>query len=245
LPPLPKPAVAAVRTDDDSRLTTTPLTDSVISPGPLPSGRGYLGRVAAMRGGGPPSFDGGDSAQPKPTSPDPPRAPARRDDLQRLLVAGYEMMPELARPVISALAYVDPPRLTPPPAEPRVDVNRAELRARIAGTNLALRALEAEIDRRRAWPIGEVAAFTTRLRQLATRCHDLRLFLDLLDEPERRLFEPLRSPLPVVAQLGEQLAAARRRIAPDDRSRDAMAHRDMLDHLHGELESIRQLLDAH
>ena len=166
--------------------------------------------------------------------------PPRRVELGRLIGSELEDLPERAPPVISALAYVDPPPLAVPPTEPTVDVNREELRARIAGTNLALRALEAEIDRKSAWPIGELAAFTARLERLAARADDLRLFLDLLEPTERRLFESPRSPLPVAAQLRGQIAAARRRVALDDMSRDAIVHREMLDQLLAELRSIER-----
>ncbi|MFW6124700.1 MAG: hypothetical protein ACOC46_01020, partial [Pirellulales bacterium] len=148
------------------------------------------------------------------------------------------------RSVVSALARLQPPVLEEPLVEPTVAVNREELGTRIAGTNLALRALEAEMDRRAAWPLGQVAAFTGRLKALAVRVHDLRLFLDLIDESDRRLMEPLQSPLPVVGQLQRQIVGARRRIAPDDRSHDALARREILDHLQGELGSIRELLDG-
>jgi len=251
LPPLPEPAVAVVvRADSESPDADSPLMERAAPAephraAPPPSGGSYSWLPQLL-----PPMPDGRAGHPEDTVPALPllhsdarrefAGPPRRVELGRLIGSELEDLPERAPPVISALAYVDPPPLAVPPTEPTVDVNREELRARIAGTNLALRALEAEIDRKSAWPIGELATFTARLERLAARADDLRLFLDLLEPTERRLFESPRSPLPVAAQLRGQIAAARRRVALDDMSRDAIVHREMLDQLLAELRSIER-----
>ncbi len=98
-------------------------------------------------------------------------------------------------------------------AEPAVGVNVDELRTRIAGTNMALRALEAELYEARSWNHDELASIVARLHALVLRAEDMRLFRDMVPEETRRLIDVTDSPQPAITLAAARIADARQRIS--------------------------------
>ncbi len=91
-------------------------------------------------------------------------------------------------------------------------INLNELRSRIAGTNLALRAMESELYEPREWRPTELTPLVARLHTLALRVEDARLFRQMVPEDTRQLIDTADSPKPIVTLLAEQIAATRQRI---------------------------------
>lgn len=96
--------------------------------------------------------------------------------------------------------------------QPTVAVNVEELRSRTAGTNMALRALEAELHERRDWNIDELARLVTRLHTLTLRVEDMHLFREIVPEATRRLIAAADSPRPAITLVASKIAEARQRI---------------------------------
>ncbi len=99
---------------------------------------------------------------------------------------------------------------------PAVRVNTEELTAQIAGNNLSLRNLEAELDEKQPWDAVRLEAVVARLDTLVVKHQDLLLFRDLTTPAEQVLLGSIRSPQQALAALKEQVAAACRRARGSD-----------------------------
>jgi hypothetical protein len=103
-----------------------------------------------------------------------------------------------------------PPKLdNPPPARPTHRVNLAELTTRVAGTNLALQTLEAELDENDGWDARRLAPLVDRLRSLVLRHNDLALFRQLISPGERSSVGRLESPRAAISRLAARISEAR------------------------------------
>jgi hypothetical protein len=102
------------------------------------------------------------------------------------------------------------PSLQPPPATGRTHrVNLAELATRVAGNNLALRVLEAELDQDHPWDARRLGPLVDRLGILAMRRHDLAVFHELITPRERERVGSLDSPQAAIARLADRIVEAR------------------------------------
>ena len=108
----------------------------------------------------------------------------------------------------------EPAAAKPPkgPAEEHVQVNIEELAARIAGINLALRTLEAELDEKREWNADELDRILNRLDILVLRQKDLNLFRDLVTPAEQAKAGQIESPRQAITALAARIVAVRNRI---------------------------------
>lgn len=113
-------------------------------------------------------------------------------------------------PVRSApLAPAFTPREMPPGA---VKINTNELGARIAGCNLAFRALEADLDEAGPWNGKSIEPLLDRLETLSIRRDDLKLYRDLLPEGKRAKIAKLETPKTAMSRLGARIFEVRRAI---------------------------------
>ena len=92
------------------------------------------------------------------------------------------------------------------------EVNLIELAARIAGNNMALRGVEAQLSTSREWDSTQLTAMVTALKQLSDRRHDLTLFRNLLPESDRRLVGELESPRTAISQCSARISETRERV---------------------------------
>ena len=88
-------------------------------------------------------------------------------------------------------------------------MNLDELKVRIAGTNLALRALEDDADEDRRWTAASLEPLVERFGGLIERRGDLSLFLELVSPRDRSKVGRLDSPRPAVSQLAARIDDAR------------------------------------
>lgn len=106
---------------------------------------------------------------------------------------------------------LDPASDQPPPR-----VNLDDLAARIAGTNLALRALEAELDEDRHWNARRLGPLVDRLGILVLRRDDLAKFRGLISPKEQARVGRLASPQGAISLLAARIFEARSRAAGPD-----------------------------
>lgn len=92
---------------------------------------------------------------------------------------------------------------------PAITVNMGELSSRVAGTNMALRSLEAELDSKEDLTVDELDSMVGRLNRLATRRKDLALYLEVISPQQRATVARLESPRTVIMQLQSRLDTAR------------------------------------
>ncbi len=92
------------------------------------------------------------------------------------------------------------------------EVNLIELAARIAGTNMNLRGVEAQLTKDHKWDATQLAAMVDAIKQLSNRRDDLTLFRNLLPESERRLVGELESPRAAISQCSARIAETRARV---------------------------------
>ncbi len=150
-----------------------------------------------------------------PNLVDRPAAPAARTTLEPTLPETPPVAETIDRPATEPSA--EPVPLPPPPAKldmPR-GVNLRELAARIAGNNLAVRALESELDKGQIWTAEKLEPLLTRLRQLSVRTTDLQLYEGLVPEKDRWLVGEVESPRNLISQLASRIVEARSRAASD------------------------------
>jgi hypothetical protein len=95
----------------------------------------------------------------------------------------------------------------PPAGSVQVDV--AELAARIAGCNLAFRTVEAELDEKSEWNAQRLGHILDRVNLLTIRRNDLNLFREVVPEQQRTSLKRLESPKSLIAQLGGRIFEAR------------------------------------
>jgi hypothetical protein len=129
---------------------------------------------------------------------------------------GAPLLPDDAGKPVGARRPVHAPplellALRPVPLEqlPMVQVNLADLNARINGYNYSLRALEAELHGEGAWDSARIRPAIERLKKLSAQRRDLEVFRNLLPAEQRKLaadFEPVR---PIIAQLAQHISSAR------------------------------------
>ena len=104
----------------------------------------------------------------------------------------------------------------PVPAQPAVRINRTELAARIAGVNLALQTLEAELDRQQEWTAANLALLVEEVDILAQRYADAMLYYQMLSENERPLVGRPESPERLIAELVGIIGSVRSRVLGSD-----------------------------
>ena len=92
------------------------------------------------------------------------------------------------------------------------EVNLIELAARIAGTNMALRGVEAQLSKTRKWDATQLTTIVAALKQLCDRRDDLTLFRNLLPESKRRLVGQLESARAAISQCSARMSETRFRI---------------------------------
>ena len=88
-------------------------------------------------------------------------------------------------------------------------VNVEELRAQIAGANLAIRAMEAELDEDRHWNSQHLLPLVDRLARLITRANDLALIRELIPDRQRPAISRIRSQQTSISQLAARISQAR------------------------------------
>jgi len=115
-----------------------------------------------------------------------------------------------------AASQVTRPSPQPPPARPPHRVNLAELAARIAGTNLALQAIEGELEEDRAWDARRLGPLADRLGILVMRKNDLAVFYKLVSPRERARVGRLDSPQRAISRLAARIFEARTRASGPD-----------------------------
>jgi len=96
-----------------------------------------------------------------------------------------------------------------PPKIPPVRVNLDELSARIAGNNLALRGLEADLAEPRQWDAGQLGPLVDKLKILVMRKKDLALIRGLLPAVQQAKVGRLESPQSAISRLGARIFEAR------------------------------------
>ncbi|MBN1909555.1 MAG: hypothetical protein JW818_07450 [Pirellulales bacterium] len=102
------------------------------------------------------------------------------------------------------------------PIAPGAKVNEKELAARIAGNNLALRRLTAELDGQETWDATSLSKLLDKLKPLVARKDDLQMFRELLPESQRARVGALDSPGELISQLGSQISKERSRLDSEE-----------------------------
>ena len=163
-----------------------------------------------------------------------PAPPATADRIEPLPAAVAAAPPAPRRPQRDLMAMLPkPPPLVavaaprkespPPPSAPAADensatvgVNSEELTAQIAGNNMALRTLQADLDEKRLWSVEQLEAAVGRLEKLIVKNKDLALFRDLIPPAEQALVGSPGSTRPVFSSAAAQIAAAREHLQGSD-----------------------------
>jgi hypothetical protein len=104
----------------------------------------------------------------------------------------------------------------PAGAEEQAQVNLEELAARIAGVNLNLHTLEAELAERRPWNADQLDGVVHRLDILVLRQKDLTLFRDLITPEEQTKVGSIEPPKNAIARLAGRIAEVRSQVQGDD-----------------------------
>ncbi len=167
----------------------------------------------------------------RPVETAPAKPPAAAVAANRPRVPGPKLVD---RPALAAARTTLEPTLpdTPPVAEPSATpvpvpvplpttpampsrVNLRELAARIAGNNLAVSALESELDKEQTWTAEKLEPLLARLRRLSVRTADLQLYQDLVPQKDRWLVGEAESPQSLVSQLAVRIVEARAPLTSD------------------------------
>lgn len=107
-----------------------------------------------------------------------------------------------------------------PAGSVRVDV--AGLATRIAGCNLALRTVEAELDEKGPWNALRLGPMLDRIKILTIRRNDLNLFREAVSEEQRASLKRLESPKGLISQFAARIFEARTHATgPDFKGSDA------------------------
>ncbi len=114
--------------------------------------------------------------------------------------------PSLAPAAVACLA-------SEPAAVPRVRVNLGELAAQIAGNNLKLRTLEAELHEQGEWNAERLCPRIRRLEVLVIRQNDLQTFREMVTERDRALVGWLESPRGAISEAAARLFETRSRVS--------------------------------
>jgi hypothetical protein len=121
-----------------------------------------------------------------------------------------------SRGVPPAASQAGGPSRQPPSVRPPHRVNLAELATRIAGTNLALQALEAELEEDQPWDARRLGPLVDRLGRLVIRRNDLAVFYELVSPRERTRVGRLDSPQRAISRLAARIFEARTRASGPD-----------------------------
>jgi hypothetical protein len=219
--PLPEPTIAAAGPDGRvAQLRLLPPPEAVQVPG-----------AACKPGLSPPARHW--AAQHEP-SPVPELAMMPRAALKIALPPAQAAAP--APPPAAEEALPKPPAAEPklPVAEaekPGVQVNVEELAVRIAGNNLALRGLEAELNENRTWSADQLENVLSRLDILVLRQKDLTLFRDLVSAAEQARAGRTESPRHVISQLAARIVEVRNRLTAGEATIAEELRRAQLEHL--------------
>lgn len=169
-------------------------------------------------------------ASPLPAMPDD-RKPLPSREAHAIAVTA----PKLASDAVQQTAAIDLPtetRVAPPTLAPTlpdetpttandqasaapVEIKVDELASRIDGHNLAIQALESELDENGNWTVERLESFTDRLHILTIRGNDLNLFREALSEDARSSLEKLASPKGSISQLAARIVETRRAVFSD------------------------------
>jgi hypothetical protein len=148
--------------------------------------------------------------------------------------------PKIALPVEKPRESVAEPAIAPPVAVPAkpvppektgVQVDVEGLAVRVAGTNLALRTLEAELIEQNTWNAEQLDAALSRLDILVLRGRDLTLFRDLVTPAEQARVGRIEPPRHVISQLAARIAETRARAGGHDASAAGAVRAAELEHL--------------
>ena len=189
-----------------------------------------------------------EAVKPRPTRPTPKPIPKPIPKLPEKLAQPRrpDRVP-LALPTETQVPPPSPKKLVAP-AEPTgklpagsVRVNVDELAVRIAGCNMAFRALEVELDEKGTWNAARLEPLVNRLKILVVRRGDLDLFRALLPVDKRSTVAKLEKPKSAMSQLGARIFEARRAATSPEFKGTAAARRVEL----GRLEMLsRRLAEA-
>ncbi len=213
-----RPAAALVRRPAELPLVLGQSAPEGIRP-MQPASRGVAGLVAGVgprRQAGP--FRKA-AAQPESTLPlsdravllTPPAAAAHRS---RATDGPVATASRVAQPPSRSVNRPQPILPAAPAASqpsPPHRVNLAELAVRVAGSNLALQALEAELEESRRWNARRLGPLVDRLEILVMRRNDLALFHQLISARERARVGRLESPQVAISRLAARIFEARTR----------------------------------
>jgi len=180
-------------------------------------------------------------AEPPAMPPSPPAATPRPSIVGESPAESVE--PALPVPWVDEKPPPPIPDEPPPPVEPTptIEVNLDELTARIAGVNLELRALEADLDQPWQWNAKRLGPLVDRLKGLMTRRNDLRLVLEIISPQERSSVDQLESPQAAISRLASKVFETRTRVTgPDFSGTEAQRRAELrhLDELSRELASL-------
>ncbi len=206
---------------------TSPITPPTIA-APTPRTRLSDRNRAAIA---PPPFaqPGMDTPEPHPLPPLASSTNVRRDIVESQVTRGATPVAQrqatgrqdiVSPPAASAVA-AEPPILAEPPPQTTpqttsVRVNVEELAARTAGVNLAIRALEAELDRRGPWNSIRLRPLIDQLGRLMNRSSDLTLFHQILAKQQRASVGRLDSPETLISQVAARIFEARNHAGRSD-----------------------------
>ena len=124
-----------------------------------------------------------------------------------------------------------PPKTAAAPPDEHVQVNVEELAARIAGVNLAMRTLEADLDQRREWNADQLDTVLNRLDILVLRQKDLSLFRDLVGPADQAKAGKIEPPRQAITALAALIVEARKRIRVSEAAGAAADRETALKHL--------------
>ena len=120
-------------------------------------------------------------------------------------------------------------------------MNTEELTAQIAGSNLTLRTLEAELDETHTWNAERLETIVHQLSAVIVKHRDLVLFHDLISPAEQALVGPITSPRTAISQVTARIAEARRRVQTGDFAGTEAQRQAELQHLEQLSAQLRKL----
>jgi hypothetical protein len=124
------------------------------------------------------------------------------------------------------------------------EVNLIELSARIAGANMAIRNVEAQLSQDRRWSAKNLSIIVASLKQISERQNDLKLFRKLLPESERNLVGEIESPREIISQCSTLIAETRSRIDRPGTRRLSKAREDELKKLDELSRQLSKLVES-
>ncbi len=150
--------------------------------------------------------------QPQVTSTETARLPIRETALKSLPASAVEVRREItvAHPAPQSPAESGD-ALSEETAHQPVEVRLDELAARIGGYNLAIRALEIDLDENGDWTAQRLEPLVRRLTVLAVRRHDLDLFREAVPAEQRSSLAQLSPAKSAVSQFATRIFEARSR----------------------------------